>query len=158
MSQFPAPDSNPYSQPFQTYGKPPSSGGSNAKILAPGIALIITGALGLIMSFVSIGIALLGEPEPPDPALPEWLADLQAGQFGVGAAVIQVAFVLLNGLIIFGGICLVRVKSWGVALAGSIAAIVNIGNCCCVIGLPIGIWALVILQLNDVKAAFQRNA
>ena len=126
--------------------------------MAPGIGLIITGALGMILSFVSIAIALTGAPPANDPELPEWLNGMQRGQHGPVAAVIQVCFVFLNLLIIFGGICLVRVKSRGTAITSSCAAMVNVGNCCCLLGLPIGIWALVILLQSDVKSAFERNS
>ena len=42
-------------------------------------------------------------------------------------------------------------------IAASIVAMINFGNCCCLLGIPIGIWSLVILMQPDVKAAFDQN-
>jgi len=41
------------------------------------------------------------------------------------------------------------------ALAASILAMVNVGSFCCVPGIPVGIWCLVILLTPEVRAAFQ---
>jgi hypothetical protein len=35
---------------------------------------------------------------------------------------------------------------------------INIGTCCCIIGLPAGIWSLVILLQPDVSKAFDQNS
>ncbi|MEZ6096771.1 MAG: hypothetical protein R3C03_21525 [Pirellulaceae bacterium] len=130
---------------------------SRGKIIAPGIALIVVGSLGLIMSIVSIFMALFGAPPAIDPTQPEWLQDLQRNGRGTFPAIIQGAFVLLNIAIIAGGISMVRVKNWGIGLTATIAAMINFGNCCCVLGLPVGIWSLVILLQDDVKRAFESN-
>ena len=45
------------------------------------------------------------------------------------------------------------VQSYGLALAACILAIVPI-HCCCILGVPFGIWGLVVLVREDVKAAF----
>ena len=51
-----------------------------------------------------------------------------------------------------------KVKVQAPAIAASIVSMFNVGSCCCVIGLPIGIWALVILLMGDVKRAFEFSA
>ena len=50
-----------------------------------------------------------------------------------------------------------RLQGWGLALAGSILAMIPCGSCCC-FTLPFGIWALVVLVNKDVKAGFQAVA
>ncbi|MDP8924982.1 MAG: hypothetical protein M3O34_19215 [Chloroflexota bacterium] len=44
-------------------------------------------------------------------------------------------------------------RSWGVAMAGAILAIVPCGPCC-LLGLPFGIWAILVLIDDEVKQAF----
>jgi len=47
---------------------------------------------------------------------------------------------------------------WPLAMTASILSMLNFGNCCCLLGIPVGIWALVILLMPDVKEAFRLNA
>jgi ABC-type proline/glycine betaine transport system permease subunit len=50
-----------------------------------------------------------------------------------------------------------RIRTWALAMTSAVLMMINFGNCCCLIGLPIGIWALVILLLPDVQDAFKRS-
>jgi ABC-type proline/glycine betaine transport system permease subunit len=52
-----------------------------------------------------------------------------------------------------------QLKGRGLAIAGAILAMIPLFTCCCcVIGLPVGIWALVVLMNAEVKAAFDAGA
>jgi len=156
--QQPPGPGNPYGSP--SYPAVPTGAGTaglresvRGKVVAPGVALIIVGVLGMIMTLISLVLAF--QPPPPiDPDTPEWLAEIRRGSYGLGAAVIQTVFLVVNGLIIAGGILMTRFSSWGLALTASILAMLNFGNCCCLLGLPVGIWATVVLSGADVKAAF----
>ena len=60
------------------------------------------------------------------------------------------------GLIFLGGYKMYRLESWGLAVTGSILAVVPcFGTCCCLVDIPLGIWALVLLFDDEVKAAFE---
>jgi hypothetical protein len=48
-----------------------------------------------------------------------------------------------------------RLESYGFAMAVSIIAMIPCISPCCLIGLPMGIWALVVLLDPNVKAAFR---
>ncbi len=66
--------------------------------------------------------------------------------------VIALAISLLGGFMIFAATKMMRLRGYGLAIAASILPMVawpvNL------IGLPIGIWALVVLSQRDVRAAF----
>lgn len=148
--------SNPYTSP--NYAGPP--GGQppvGAKLMAPAIGLLLTGVLGMLMTIVSIVMAM-GPPPPIDPNAPPFLQEFQKGANGPQAVAIQSFFVLVNVFIIAGGALMLMRKIRGVGLAASVVAMLNVGNCCCVLGIPIGIWSLVILLQPDVKAAFDQNS
>ncbi|MEQ1825250.1 MAG: hypothetical protein ABL921_04865 [Pirellula sp.] len=127
---------------------------NTAKVQAPAIALIIVGSLSLIMSIYSVVNALVAVPPEFPPDAPEFVVQMAKNSVGPVAAAIQVIFVLISVVILFGGIQMLRLKSWGMALTAAILAMIDFGSCCCVIGLPIGIWALIVLQAQDVKQAF----
>jgi hypothetical protein len=59
-----------------------------------------------------------------------------------------------SGFIILGAQKMKGLESYGLAIAASILAMLPCGGCC-LIGLPFGIWALVVLCDADVKAAFR---
>lgn len=157
MSQYPSFE-NPYSQPMQpSTPTPPPSGGSTTKNMLPAVALMVVGGLGLLASLFSFGLALFGPEVRVDPTAPEWLQEFQKGSRGTLAAGMQAFFILLNVFILVGGFCLMKLKNWGVAFGSTLAAMINFGNCCCILGIPVGIWAMVVVLQPDVKAIFKAN-
>src|SRR5688572_3326597 len=118
------------------------------RVGAPAIGLIVTGALSVVFTvFGLLFIALGGASAINDPQARDALPG-----FGVmlGASVVQL---VLGGLIIYAGVQMRKVQSWGLAVAGSIVAMLPCLPCC-LLGLPIGIWALIVLFDSDVKRAF----
>ncbi len=81
----------------------------------------------------------------------EAMAKASSGPFAI---VTNLVGLVASLLILLGGVQMLRKKSWGLALTGSIVAMLPVGSCCC-IGLPIGIWALVVLLNADVKNSFR---
>jgi hypothetical protein len=61
---------------------------------------------------------------------------------------------LVSFLILYGALKMKKLESHGWAVAASVIALVPCVSPCCLIGLPIGIWALVVLNKPEVKAAF----
>ena len=64
-------------------------------------------------------------------------------------------FGALSIVVLVGAIQMLRLRTHSLALVGAITAMINIGNCCCLLGLPIGIWSLVVLLRPEVKSAFE---
>jgi hypothetical protein len=62
----------------------------------------------------------------------------------------------LNALSMYAAWQMRGLRNWSLSLAG---AIVSMLPCtpCCILGLPIGIWAVIVLIDRDVKAAFDRG-
>ena len=149
-------DPNPYLSPAP-FGAPqpdmryPVAG----RVTPPAIALLVVGVLGIAVSLFNVAYAF-GEPVA-DPNAPALVQEMQKGSKGPLAIGVQMVFVLVNGLIIFGSVQMLRLRMWGLAMAASIVAMLNFGTFCCVLGLPIGIWSLVILMLPEVKGGFQSS-
>ena len=147
---------NPYqSAPIEGTGSPNNF--NAAKVQAPAIALIVFGSLCLLASVYGMVNALVSNPPPLPPDSPEFVRTMSQNTVGPVAATIQGFFIPVALFILFGAIQMLRLKTWGVALAASIVSMLNVGSCCCVLGLPLGIWALVILLSQDVKHAFAMN-
>jgi hypothetical protein len=62
---------------------------------------------------------------------------------------------VIYGLTVFGGWKMRKLESLGLAITASILVMFPCQMCCC-LGLPVGIWSLVVLSKPEVKAAFRR--
>jgi hypothetical protein len=75
------------------------------------------------------------------------------GAQGPLAGAVNLLIAALNGFVLFGAIKMLRLQSHGLAMAASIVAMLPC-QCCCLLGLPFGIWALVVLNKPEVKSQF----
>lgn len=68
---------------------------------------------------------------------------------------VLVAGLIASGLTMFGALKMLRLEGYAAAVtAGVLGMIISPGN---LVGLPVGIWALVVLSSRSVKAAFAAN-
>lgn len=90
----------------------------------------------------------------------EWLPTRDAERFGfyVGTLVSYgsgLLALIAAPVIIYGAIQMMKGRKFGLAKASAILAIVPFTSCCFLFGIPIGIWALTVLNKPDVKAFFR---
>ena len=120
------------------------------KIVAPAVGLMV-GALWKLFSAATALFFVSGHNQ--------WL-DPMFGNFGIGsfsgmASVSLVFFKVIPGLLIlFGAFQMLRLRSYAWAMAAAILSIIA----CSLIGLPVGIWAAIILLQPDVQETFARSA
>ena len=108
------------------------------KVVAPGVWLIIIG----LWSLVVCSLLLTGNQGSERDREFMDLAFPVCGVFW-GAAVLA------------AGISMFYLRWYAVALTGSIIAILP-ASPCCIFGVPVGIWALIVLNREDVKILFSR--
>jgi len=150
MSEFGS--TNPYISPAM--GRVPAAEQEKApgSLLAPAMALIAVAGIGLAFSLFNFAMSF-GEAHA-DPGAPEMVRKIQEGAVGPVATAMQGGFAMLNLFIIVCGVQMMRLQSWGLAVAGSVLAMLNIGSCCCVAGVPVGIWSLAVLMSSDIISIF----
>jgi hypothetical protein len=61
----------------------------------------------------------------------------------------------MSVVVFMGASKMKNLQSYGFAMAATVIAMIPCIGPCCILGLPIGIWALVILLKPEVKGAFQ---
>lgn len=120
-------------------------------VTAPAVALICLACLGFLLQGANLVMALVGFRGPSAPNLPSWVAAMQSP--GIGLISAAFAF-LMSGLVLFGALKMKRLENYSLAMSVSIIAMIPCISPCCLIGLPIGIWALVVLAKPEVKSAF----
>ena len=118
------------------------------RVSAPAIGLMVTGGLSVLTTLVFMammavgGAATFADPEMRD-ALP-----------GIGVFMaVSIVALILEVAIIFAGLQMRNLRSWWLSMIGSILAMLPCLPCC-LLGLPIGIWAVIVLIDEDVKRAF----
>ncbi len=149
-----------------------------AALLGPAIGLILVGLIALGLTLVGLATAPPGgvnaqiaekrqeqlkgiEDGPGDANTKKQSAEMTNNVYDFVdklSPVFPALSVLpaVGGLVIlFGGIQMIRAKSRGLGMTAAILAMIPcFASCGCVLGIPVGIWALVVLGRPDVKAAF----
>jgi hypothetical protein len=131
----------------------PAAGPGAAELVkGPATGLIVTAVLGAIGQIVGIIFNLAGASFMPRHQMPSdaWI-NMMSGTAGVIGGVIGI---LLSVLIFIGAMKMKKLESHGLAVAASIVAMIPCISPCCLLGLPIGIWAAVVLFKPEVKSAF----
>lgn len=157
MTTPPLPQMPP--QPPMGYAAPPPPGGGGAalqKIQGPAVGLIVTGALGLLMSLVSFVMNLLGAGMSGLSGLSD---DQMAGAMNMFAGGVGIVFAvigfLVSAFIVWAAMQMKDLRNRTLSIVASVVAMIPCISPCCILGLPIGIWALITINDPAVKGAFR---
>lgn len=128
-------------------------------VKAPAIAMLVNGALIALFSLYGTMSHLLGKKqEMPDlpPEVPPWVPQMIETMQGPVGLASNVFSTLVGAFIVFGSLKMMKLQSRGLAVTTAIVSMIPcLTGCCCIIGLPFGIWAMVVLNKPEVKASFR---
>jgi hypothetical protein len=127
-------------------------------VMAPAICMIVVASLGVLLNFFNCVDAIVHEAPPVNPQDPLFMQQIQINSYGAVPAIFRAVLGLISAGTIVGSIQMLRCRQWGLALTAGVLSIVNIGGGCCLLGLPFGIWALVVLARPEVRAEFESRA
>ncbi len=127
-----------------------------AQVSGPSIGLLVTGIIGGVFSIIVLFMSFLGT------SLSSLMADrfdefddryveLYEGAAGIASSLIGI---LVAAFIIYAALKMKELTQYGLCMAASILAMIPCISPCCIIGLPIGIWCLIVLTKPEVKTAF----
>jgi hypothetical protein len=139
----------------------PDAGGRGAaldRVKLPAIFLIVAAglsALGALVGMISPGMneERLAQVMD-DPTVPDWVKQAAEATSGSAAFLPYLATLVISAIVLFGALKMMRLQSFGWAMAAAILAVIPCLSPCCCLGIPFGIWALVVLSKPEVKAAF----
>jgi predicted Ser/Thr protein kinase len=130
-------------------GGAPSGGGGHAMIIAPAVALIVAGCLKIFGTLLGVFYLLAFGAITHEHSfffIPGFIHFLPPF-----VAIAALLFsVIPAAVIIYGGVEMFRLRSYGWAVAASIVAIMF----CSLVGTPVGIWALIVLLMAGVRETF----
>ena len=114
--------------------------------MPPAIALLVVGILGILLGLANVAVVVSGMAAN---AQQKNQPGFVTGQY-IGAFV-----TLIWGIVVtLGAVMMLTLRSRGSAMTGVIFSLLPCSPCC-LAGLPVGIWALVVMNKPEVKDAFQ---
>jgi predicted Zn finger-like uncharacterized protein len=156
LKEFPDEEDEEEERPRPRGRRRRSTAAARSAVAGPAISLMIVGGIGIVVAIAylvmqAMNIDLARQqvgPQANDPAF-------QAGlRFGKTAAYVGGTAGIFWGIfVLVGAVMMKQLKSYGLAMTTCILAMVPC-NCCCVLGLPFGIWGLTALNKPGVKDAF----
>ena len=123
------------------------------QVSGPFVGLLLTGILGAILSLTFLILSVI------ETGIESLMADRFSEEYAEvaeGAAGVALCFVglIVAAFIIYASLKMKELTQWGLCVAASIIAMIPCISPCCIVGLPIGIWCLVVLTKPEVRAAF----
>lgn len=161
--------STPSSGPLPSSGIPIAAGAvvvadpqrAASRLQIPAIFMMILAGLGIVLGVAGLLLKgdlldwMLTSGIPLDANVRTQVEQARAAGIGVMDVFQMLLGIGMNGLIIVGALKMMRLQSWGLAMTAAILIMLPCTGCCCLIGLPIGIWALVTLNKPEIKGAFR---
>lgn len=134
-------------------------------LIAAAIFMILWGVfnIGLVLSGQDFTVQMLEfmeQQQPPGKARDDMAKEVEKARTRdktpeyIQMAIFGTLGMTLDILILVGALRMGSLRGRTLAMVGAICAIIPANSCCC-IGLPLGIWALIVLMNPDVKAAFE---
>jgi hypothetical protein len=98
----------------------------------------------------------LAPPGPEDPA-ERARADAELVGQSVGPLRVLVpVFAAVSGLVFYGGVAMAIRRHYWMAQLGCVLAMLNLAHGCCIPGLVVGLWGLLMLNSPEARAHFGR--
>lgn len=132
---------------------PPMIAEPSRQVLGPSTGLLVTGILGGIIEVTVLIAEVIGRSFKALwlDEIPEDYVEFFESGFGIASALVGI---LVAVFIIYVSLKMKDLKQWGLCVTASILAMIPCISPCCIVGLPIGIWCLVVLMRPEVKNAF----
>ena len=120
---------------------------------------MVTASIGIVCYLFNTIMILTGNagfhlPENVSPQMQTFFENFNRGAHGPLPVIVSLSILAMNGFVLFGAIKMLKLSSHGLAVATAVVAMLPCLGCCCLLGLPFGIWALVVLNKPEVRSQF----
>jgi hypothetical protein len=128
------------------------------RLRLPASGLIFIGALNAMSGVVLILGRLASLVNGPERQITNEARRLGYMTASILIPLVSLISILAAPLIIYGGIQMLRARRYSIALLASILAVIPLFSVCCIPGIPIGIWALIVLRDPEVRLCFESTS
>jgi len=150
MTQPTAPPPPPPTGPTPTVN-------ARQQVEGPAIGLMVAAGLGILWDVVVLSLKLVGvgasslSSEFGDYGGYDRYASFMGGGLGIFVSVVSIA---ISVFVIWAALKMRNLENRTLAVVASILAMIPCFGPCCLVGIPIGIWSLVVLMKPEVQQAF----
>jgi hypothetical protein len=125
------------------------------QVQGPATGLIVTAALGFLAAIAGLlmnifGVTMGAAGMQGSEEMPQWV-NMMSGGLGIVQSILAMG---MSVLILLGALKMKKLENYTFSIIATIVAMVPCISPCCLVGLPIGIWALVVLNKPEVKSSF----
>ncbi len=126
---------------------------ASMRVSGPATALIVTAVLGMALNGLAViaNLNMMAMRAQPPKIFDDLPVHFHAGMHLAGG----IFGLAMGALVLFGAYKMKNLESYALAMTAAVVALVPCTSPCCVLGLPFGIWALVVLGDAAVHAAFR---
>lgn len=143
--------SNPYSSPEPVV----DASRARSDVTVPAIALIVVASIGIFFGVIALGLDVVLILSGAVERLAEMRAGLISEQTKITIrSVWGIALLIADVFVIYGAVQMKQLKNYSIAQRAAIVSVIPCLGPCCFLGIPFGIWALVVLAKPHVKEAF----
>jgi len=130
------------------------------KLRVPAIGILVTGVLGTGVSLYGVVASLVGWGKKTDipPGMPPEAERFLKGYMSAMEAFtlpLNLLALILSVVTLLAGIRMLQRRSYNLVMTGVILGMLPCLSACCCLGLPFGIWALVVLSNPEVRNSFR---
>ena len=124
------------------------------KVVGPAIGLIVTASISILFLLMGqcFNIWLLASGTVDRFEDPQAIGMSKEGQIAVRMSW-NLLMIITSAVIIYGSVKMIKLKSYGAAKTACILALIPCFGPCFVLGIPFGIWGLVVLNDIHVRKA-----
>jgi hypothetical protein len=124
------------------------------RLKAPAIGLIAVGVMNAVFGLILIFGTLLRFVRPARIEFGSEEERLGYLLSGVVWPLLGLITIILSPLVIYGAIQMLKARRYGMARLAAILSLIPLSSCCFILGIPVGIWAFIVLRQPEVRAEF----
>lgn len=146
--------SNPYSSPSSN--NPSHNSTAKGAVSAPAIALMVVSIIAIVLGL----LGLVGDVFLILSGAIERLEENNTGPVSKYTTVMirtawGILLVIASTFVLYGAVQMKSLTNYSIAKAAAIVAMIPMLGPCCVLGIPFGIWAIIVLGKPEVRDAFR---
>lgn len=125
-----------------------------SQVSGPATGLIVVAILNFVTAAASLMMQIAGVNfmQGPPGMGDEAMMRMWSGSIALISNLVSIG---IGVLILIGGLKMKKLENFGLAVTSAILAALPCTSPCCLVGIPIGIWALVVLFRPEVKESFR---
>lgn len=145
-----------YPPPPPIVPPPTGPGAALPQVQGPAIGLLVTAIIGAVWNLFGLVSNVLGTGLAGLESMGGDQAERYIRYMGGGAGILwSIVGLAVSGFVLWAALQMKQLRGWTLAMVASIISMIPCLGPCCLVGLPMGIWSLVVLLKPEVKAAFR---